>query len=390
MSDVQEEQQPDKQPSGELVAGSQHTVLAAMQVLLAARVPVLLWGDPGTGKTETIERFAARAGWRTTTVVVSLHEPTDFAGLPVRTPDGVVFEPPMWAKEIAASREPQLVFFDEVNTAPPSVQNALMRVILEGRVAALEMGEDVRFVAAANPLEHNIGAWDLSAPLASRFAHLRWPVPLDEWKRGYLSAWPDTGPLDLPADSEPDPKAVAEHKAVQAAFLTARPDLLSAPPRQGIPAGGFPSPRTWDRTARCLAIAQEAAADEETELLVAASLLGTGAAAEYLSFERNLDLPCIDQLLSDPALFASLERSDQQHAALSAIVARASAQPGARLWKKAFKVCIAAARQGAPDIAAASAMRLVDIKPAGIALPAGHDVFADIVASPVADGDIAA
>ncbi len=386
MSDEQDEQLP----AGELIAESQQAVLAAMQVLLAAKVPVLLWGDPGTGKTETIERYAATAGWPTTTVIVSLHEPTDFGGLPVRTDEGVVFEPPAWARRVAESREPQLVFFDEVNTAPPGVQNALMRVILEGRVGQLELGQDVRFVAAANPPEHNIGAWDLSAPLASRFAHLSWPVSLDEWKRGYLSGWPDTGPLDIPIDAAPDPIAVAEHKATQAAFLTARPDLLSAPPRQGIPVGGFPSPRTWERTARCLAIAHEAAADEETELLVAASLLGTGAAAEYLAYEHNLDLPDTDQLLAAPALFASLERSDQRHAALSAIVARAAAQPSTRLWKKAFKVCIAAARQGVPDIAAAAAMRLVEIKPAGVGLPPGYEVFAEIAAQIPVDSDLAA
>ena len=389
MSDEQEEQQPDGQP-GELVAESQRTVLAAMQVLLAARVPVLLWGDPGTGKTETIERFAARAGWRTETVVVSLHEPTDFGGLPVRTPDGVVFEPPAWARRIAAGKEPSVVFFDEVNTAAPSVQNALMRVILEGRVGQLELGAGVRFVAAANPPEQNVGAWDLSAPLANRFAHLRWPVVLDEWKHGYLAGWPDTGPLDLAADSDPDPKTVAEHKAMQAAFLTARPGLLCAPPRQGIPAGGFPSPRTWERAANCLAIAQAAEADEETVLLVAASLLGTGAAAEYLAYGHNLDLPDTDQLLADPALFATLDRSDQQHAALSAVVARAAADPKTRLWKKAFTVCIEAARLGAPDIAAVAAMRLVEIKPPGAGLPPGHDAFTDILARTADDPGLAA
>ena len=386
MSDENEEQQP----GGELVAASQRTVLGAMQVLLAARVPVLLWGDPGTGKTETIERFAARAGWRTETVVVSLHEPTDFGGLPVRTPNGVAFEPPAWARRIAESREPSVVFFDEVNTAAPSVQNALMRVVLEGRVGQLDLGAGVRFVAAANPPEQNVGAWDLSAPLASRFAHLRWPVALDEWKHGYLTRWPDTGPLHLPTDAEPDPKSVADHRALQAAFLTARPDLLCAPPRQGVPAGGFPSPRTWDRAARCLAIAQAASADEETMLLVAASLLGTGAAAEYLAYEHNLDLPDTDQLLADPALFASLERSDQKHAALGAVVARAAADPKTRLWKKAFTVCIEAARQGAPDIAAAAAMRLVEIKPPGAGLPPGHDAFTDILNRTPHDPDLAA
>ena len=72
-----------------------------MQILLAADIPVLLWGDPGTGKTHTIEAFAQRAGWQTVSVIASIHDPTDFAGLPVRTDAGVVFEPPAWARRTA-------------------------------------------------------------------------------------------------------------------------------------------------------------------------------------------------------------------------------------------------------------------------------------------------
>ena len=45
MSDS-EQQQPEEQPGSEIVAGSQETVLGAMQVLLAARVPVLVVGRP--------------------------------------------------------------------------------------------------------------------------------------------------------------------------------------------------------------------------------------------------------------------------------------------------------------------------------------------------------
>ena len=169
-------------------AGATQTdTLAAMQILLTADVPVLLWGDPGTGKTHTIEAFARRCGWDTVSVIASIHDPTDFAGLPIRTDAGVVFEPPAWARRTAESDGMSLVFFDEVNTATPATQNALMRVVLEGRVGDLELGESVRFAAAANPPSQNSAAWDLSAPLANRFAHLEWPVSFEDWKAGYLS-----------------------------------------------------------------------------------------------------------------------------------------------------------------------------------------------------------
>ena len=45
-----------KQANKRPAAGATQTdTLAAMQILLTAGVPVLLWGDPGTGKTHTIE-----------------------------------------------------------------------------------------------------------------------------------------------------------------------------------------------------------------------------------------------------------------------------------------------------------------------------------------------
>lgn len=378
MSDYEDQSGGDALAAQELPDGSQASVLAAMQVLLAAQVPVLLWGDPGTGKTETIERFAHKAGWHTEKLVVSWHEPADFSGMPVRGADGVTFEPFGWALRIARYPGDSLAFFDEVNTAAPSVQSALMRVIHEGRVADLELGDRTRFAAAANPPEQNIGAWDLSAPLANRFAHLRWPITFEEWADGYLSGWPDTGPLHIPDDS-PTSDAIADQKGAQIAFLAARPDLLVAPPTPGTPVLGWPSPRTWERLARALAIACEAGAGDDVDLLVAAGLIGLGAAIEYLAFDSGLDLPDSDALLDDPELFAQLRRGDQQHAALSAIVAKVAQDPKRQRWTPAFKVCIQAARDGAPDVAAAAAMRLIDIKPDSAGLPAGWEAFKHIL-----------
>ena len=359
------------------VAGAtQADTLAAMQILMATGIPVLLWGDPGTGKTHTVEAFARRAGWRTESVIASIHDPTDFAGLPVRTDAGVVFEPPAWARRTAESDGVSLVFFDEVNTATPATQNALMRVVLEGRVGDLDLGEGVRFAAAANPPAQNSAAWDLSAPLANRFAHLEWPVSFDDWKAGYLGGWPDPEPVDI-GPSEVDPYTKELVRLLQTSFLATRPALLCDVPDNGAALRGWPSPRSWERLADCLALADTAEVSDDVRLLVASALVGEDAAVEYLAYLRNLDLPDPKELLEYPAKFGELRRTDQQFAALDAVVAAAAADP--KCWRGAFRVCIVAAGCGAPDVAASAAMRLAEIKPTAARLPPGHEVFAQIL-----------
>ena len=74
-------------------------------------------------------------------MIAPLHNPTDFGGLPVRTDSAVTFEPPAWARRVAGRDGPSLVSFDETNTAAPAVQNAPMRVVLEGRVGESSLGE---------------------------------------------------------------------------------------------------------------------------------------------------------------------------------------------------------------------------------------------------------
>ena len=358
------------------VGATQADTLAAMQILFAARIPVLLWGDPGTGKTHTIEAVARRAGWGTVSVIASIHDPTDFAGLPVRTDAGVVFEPPAWARRTAESDGMSLVFFDEVNTATPATQNALMRVVLEGRVGDLELGDQVRFAAAANPPSQNSAAWDLSAPLANRFAHLEWPVNFEDWKAGYLSGWPDPEPVDIDL-SAVDPYSRELIRLLQASFLATRPALLGEIPDNGTTSRGWPSPRSWERLAECLAIADTVKVTDEVRLLVASALVGEGAAAEYLGYLRNLDLPDPKELLTYPAKFGELQRTDQQLAALDSVVAAAIAD--SKCWRDAFRVCIVAAGCGVPDVAASAAMRLAEIKPTSVHLPPGHEVFAQIL-----------
>ncbi len=367
-----------------MVSHMQHSTIEALQVLLAARIPIVLWGDPGTGKTETIQRLAEEAGWHTEVVMASVHDPTDIGGLPVHRDGGVELEPPLWAKRVAEHKGTSLVFFDEVNTASPATQNALMHVVLGRRVAQYELGDDVLFMAAANPPEQNAGAWDLTAPLANRFAHLRWPIEFESWREGYLGGWPTPKPLTV---DKPNNSSLMRYRSLQIAYVKRFPNQLCRVPSDDTAAStGWPSPRTWERLAVCMAISEQTGVSDDANALIAEALVGTATATEFLSFVRNLDIPDPEDLLADPSSLVLPEKSDQQFACLEALAAAVLADTTAARWTAGFKVCIEAASQGSPDIAAATARQLVKCRPGNTRLPKGFEVFNDILAAVVFEG----
>src|SRR4051812_12769259 len=251
----------------------QATVAEALGLALTARVPVLLWGAPGTGKTSVVRAMAAAAGWPCETVIASIREPADFAGLPIVNGPApgsahktVDFAPPRWAVSLAAAGT-GVAFFDESSTAPPGVQAALLRVVLERTVGDLVLPDDVAVVAAANPPEQAADGWDLSPPLANRFCHLEWPVDARTVAAGFSSGWATPRPPRLGADWQPPIPVV---RSWVAGFLTVRPMLALAVPEDAAGGGrAWPSPRTWDIAARLQAAAESAGASElATSLLV--------------------------------------------------------------------------------------------------------------------------
>ncbi len=48
----------------------------------AIGIPVLLWGKPGTGKSAFVQSFS-QSDFPVYVLIASIHDPTDFSGLPV-------------------------------------------------------------------------------------------------------------------------------------------------------------------------------------------------------------------------------------------------------------------------------------------------------------------
>jgi hypothetical protein len=364
-----------RRAAGQQRAGDLDPTVAALTVAVAARVPVLLWGAPGTGKTSAIRAMAAAAGLPCETVIASIREPSDFAGLPVVVGQGVRFAPPAWAQRLVAAGR-GLLFLDELSTAPPAVQAALLRVVLERVVGDLDLPAEVAVVAAANPPEQAADGWDLSAPLANRLCHLTWEINPRAVADGLAGGWT---PPRLPELTGDWTSAEIMARGLVAAFLRVRPALACAPPTDPATAGrGWPSPRTWEMTARLWAAADAAGVGGETRSVLLRGCVGDGAGAEFLTWLAEMDLPDPEEALADPAAFVLPERADRAYAALAAITAAVTADLTPERWTAGWQV-LATAATGAPDVAAAAARQLARHRPDGAPLPPEIRLFAPVL-----------
>jgi MoxR-like ATPase len=333
------------------------TVAEALSVSVQAGVPVLLWGSPGTGKTSVVRALGESLGWPTEVVIGSIREPADFAGLPVVIDGSVQMAPPLWARRLASAGH-GLLFLDELTTAPPAVQAAMLRVVLERVVGDLDLPEGVRVVAAANPPEEAADGWQLSPPLANRLVHLDWPVEASSVSRGISMGFPA-------------PPSFEGHSPTESQSLAARPALvLDVPALADQASRGWPSPRSWEAVARLLAACDAVRASEDARTLLVLGAVGEGAGIEFLSWLANMDLPDPEAVLADPDGFDLPERSDRAFAVLTAVAAVAIAHGDAASWSAAWRV-VARIADRAPDVAALAARTLAGARPEGAELPSG-------------------
>ncbi|MEW1891307.1 MULTISPECIES: AAA family ATPase [unclassified Streptomyces] len=355
--------------------------LEALALAVTANQPVLLWGEPGIGKSAGLEQLAAGLGLDLETVIASVHEPSDFAGLPVVGDDpattGVPMAPPDWAVRLARKGQ-GLLFFDELSSAPPAVQAALLRVVLERRVGSLKLPDAVRIVAAANPPSSAADGWHLSPPLANRFVHLHWTHDPRTVARGMAGTWPEaTVPVVDPARTA---GAVARARGAVSGFLTARPGLVHHLPADAEGRGrAWPSPRTWDMALRLLAAGYATGTGRDAVAAALTGAVGDGAGIELLSYLENLDLPDPDRVLADPDAFALPERGDRQLAFLIAVVAAVQAEPTRPRWEAGWAVLAKAVAAGVPDVAARAAMDLAAMRDTDWPVPEGIDAFLELL-----------
>ena len=312
--------------------------------------PVLLWGEPGTGKTARLSAFAAEAGFHFFPVVLSHYDPMELHGIVHVSNDRVRRAMPDGAgPEVFDPAVDSLIFMDELSTSTPSQQAAALKIISSEReLGGRKLSPRCRIVAAANPPESSAGGQELAPPTANRFVHVQVTEDVDDFCANFPSLWRGAGSgIELlPAPSEDD---LARARALIAAFIKRRPALLNAKPSDPVAAGGpWPSKRTWELCSRLIAGER----DLDRILAAAAATVGEAAATELAAFIRECELPDPEAILADPESAPLPERGDILYAAMSAAAAAAIARPSRDRVRAVWVYLRRAAEAGHADVAA--------------------------------------
>ena len=158
----------------------------AIKKCFAKKRPLFLWGPPGVGKSDVISQITQELGGYMIDLRLGQMEPTDIRGIPFYNKDSgkMDWAPPVeLPDEETASQYPIVVLFlDEMNSAPASVQSAAYQLILNRRIGQYKLPDNVVMVAAGNRESDKGVTFRMPTPLANRFVHQEMRVDFPSWQ----------------------------------------------------------------------------------------------------------------------------------------------------------------------------------------------------------------
>jgi len=165
------------------VLGTLETVVSRA---VKTRINVAIVGDPGSGKTEIIERYCHSVGLNFEPLLTSSLDETDVAGLPVKavkdTGVGVEYVKRDWSKW-----DEGVIFLDEFNCGRPDVTDTLLTLIQSRKFPdGQKLSDKVIFIAAMND-ERQCGNNELSPAMRNRFAWFYHKTTYKQWLQEYAS-----------------------------------------------------------------------------------------------------------------------------------------------------------------------------------------------------------
>lgn len=151
-------------------------IFKVLRISELSKVPVLLIGNPGCGKTTTVEIFCKIAGYELVLLRGSQSSPEEILGFEVNegNPDKTTTHlNPRWyaeVKEYEKQGKKVLLFLDEITTSNEPTQAALLHLVLGRKLTDDDKLPDSCLVVSAGNYSGNLSSgFNLIPPLMNRF-----------------------------------------------------------------------------------------------------------------------------------------------------------------------------------------------------------------------------
>lgn len=267
---------------------------------IKCKKPFFLHGAPGIGKSDSVrqvckriakeekiefnERGVDKEKFNLIDVRISQLDPSDLRGIPFPEGNQTKWLIPNWLPTEGKG----VLFFDEINLAPPSIQASCYQLILDRRLGDYYLPDDWTIIAAGNRAIDMANVFPMSAPLKNRFSHATLMVPSEE-------EWREWG-YDNGVNSD------------VVAFLAFKPSTLYKFDKNNKD-DAFPTPRSWAVASHMLnTLKQDSKEYPEDSHVLVSTCVGEWAALEFFGFVKLKKKVNIDDIIKNPIKVKELDK----------------------------------------------------------------------------------
>ena len=247
---------------------------------------VMLWGQPGVGKSQAIRQIAnniQKETGKTVNIIevrLLLFNPIDLRGIPVANYDktlAVWLKPQIFQMD-KSENVINILFLDEISAAPQSVQSAAYQITLDRTVGEHKLPDNCLIIAAGNRVSDKSVAYKMPKALANRLMHFNISTSFNNWKKWALHN--NIHPLVI-------------------GFLAFRPELLNTFDSSN-ELLAFATPRSWEMVSNILNNINE---DVDKVYSLISGLIGGGIAYELRTWSKIYrNLPSVEDIFLGSAV----------------------------------------------------------------------------------------